>query len=112
MTARLAVLLVVFAATGARAAGTSLGIAYAMALLDVVEEHCTATIAVDPGLRARLVVEFRKYDIGGVQSAISGPLNRFYEDFLTDMNNSREGFCSSAPALAGRAGFEGLLAAR
>jgi hypothetical protein len=80
-------------------------IAMAVALLDLAEEHCGGAIAVDPKLRAQLLVDFHEYDIAGLASVISRELNAFYEDFLHEMKRDRAAFCRSSPAYARAAGY-------
>ena len=64
----------------------------AVAVLDVAEEHCGASIAVDPAMRENLFLHFHEYDIAGLASAISGPLNAFYEDFSAVTKSDRAAF--------------------
>ncbi len=98
-------------AGAAGASGTGMRIAQAVALLDVVLDHCGTLVAIDPARRAALTARFRDYDVAGVQSTLAGPLNSYYEDYAAMAGKDRRGFCRSAPDLADAAGFEGLFAA-
>lgn len=93
----------------AAASERSTNIAMAVALLDVAIEHCT--IKVDGTVKARLMRDFREYDIAGLASILSGPLNAFYEDFLHELKNGRDGFCQRAPAQAAETGYPVIAAA-
>jgi hypothetical protein len=64
----------------ATAANRSTNIAMAVALLDVAREHCAITV--DATVETKLMKDFHEYDIAGLASILSGPLNAFYEDFL------------------------------
>jgi hypothetical protein len=83
-------------------------LAMAVALQDVVADHCP-NLTVDPAEKSALMLEFRQYDLGGIYSMVSPPLNAFYEEFLGASRKSPSGFCASAPDLAGRAGFPALI---
>lgn len=97
-------------ATGALAGESrTTPVAMTVAVLDVAKSHCRGTLDVDAALEARLIEEFRQYDVGGVQSAISRPLNAFYEEFLETAEIDRKGFCREAPSIASRGGYSGLL---
>jgi hypothetical protein len=89
----------------AEAASRGTKIAMAVALLDVAEQYCKGAIAVDPDVRENLFVHFHEYDIGGLSSAISGPLNSFYEEFVAEAQSGRGAFCAEAPAQAARTGY-------
>lgn len=94
-------------------AGTSRGtlIAMAVALIDVAEEHCSE-VRLDTDLHGHLMRHFHEYDIGGLASAISGPLNAFYEDFTHEARDDARAFCSAAPDYATRTGYPVILGAR
>ena len=89
----------------AEAASRGTKIAMAVALLDVAEQYCKGAIAVDPAVRENLFLHFHEYDIGGLSSAISGPLNSFYEEFVAEAKSGRGTFCAAAPAQAARTGY-------
>ncbi|MBM3519329.1 MAG: hypothetical protein FJX63_00920 [Alphaproteobacteria bacterium] len=112
MVLRLAGAFLYVAAASAQAGDRTVETALAVALLDVVEEHCAAEVTVDDDRRAAVFTTFHDYDVQGWQSLIAGPLNRFYEDFLYDLARGREGFCRRAPAFAEASGHPGLLKLR
>jgi hypothetical protein len=89
----------------AEAASRGTKIAMAVALLDVAEQYCKGTIAVDQDVRKNLFMHFHEYDIGGLSSAISGPLNAFYEEFVAEAKTGRSAFCAEAPLQAARTGY-------
>lgn len=89
----------------AEAASRGTKIAMAVALLDVAEQYCKGAIIVDPALRKTLFIHFHEYDIGGLSSAISGPLNSFYEEFVAEARSGHGAFCAAAPAQAARTGY-------
>jgi hypothetical protein len=86
-------------------------VAMTVAVLDVAKSHCRGRLSVDTAIEAQLVKEFRDYDVGGVQSAMSGPLNAFYEEFLDIATLNLVRFCREAPSIAAKGGYPGLLAA-
>ena len=92
-------------AVPAAAASRGTLIAMAVGLLDVVEEHCQDEVVVDEQLKAHLLRHFHEYDIGGLASVISGPLNASYEDYLSRARSDRRAFCATAPAEAARTGY-------
>ena len=55
---------------------------------------------------------FHEYDIGGLASAISGPLNAFYEDFSYQAKRDATGFCRTAAAVSETTGYPVILGAR
>jgi hypothetical protein len=85
-------------------------IAMAVALLDVAEEHCIGQIAIDQTKRKELYLHFHEYDIGGLASAISLPLNSFYEEFAAEACAERDRFCKAAPAQSARTGYPVITA--
>ena len=85
-------------------------IAMAVALLDVTEEHCAGRLTVDEQVKTTLLEHFHEYDIAGLASLLSKPLNSFYEDFTYEVKQGRDAFCSKAPAEAARTGYPVLLA--
>lgn len=89
----------------AEAASRGTKIAMAVALLDVAEQYCRGAIAIDQDVRKNLFLHFHEYDIGGLSSAISGPLNSFYEEFVAEAKSGRGAFCAEAPAQAARTGY-------
>jgi hypothetical protein len=99
----LAVLCLTCPAAGA--ANRSTLIAMAVALLDVAEEHCEGRITIDGAVKARLMVDFREYDISGIGSVISGPLNSFYEEFLLEARKDLRQFCARTSVHAAATGY-------
>ena len=79
-------------------------IAMAVALLDVTEEHCAGRLTVDEQVKATLLEHFHEYDIAGLASLLSKPLNSFYEDFTYEVKQGRDAFCRKAPAEAASTG--------
>lgn len=106
--AALALLPLLASEAAAESRGTR--IAMAVALLDVAQEHCQASLTVDPQVKARLLEHFHEYDIAGLASLLSRPLNSFYEDFSYEVRQGRDAFCRQAPAEAARTGYPVLLA--
>lgn len=104
--------LVLFAALASPALAESRGtrIAMAVALLDVTAEHCAGKLDVDPQARATLLTHFHEYDIAGLASLLSKPLNSFYEDFSYQARQGRDAFCREAPEQAARTGYPVLQA--
>lgn len=104
--------LAVFAllATPATAASRGTRIAMAVALLDVAEEKCEGRLTVDSKVMTELFKHFHEYDIAGLASLLSKPLNSFYEDFSYQAKQGRDAFCRKAPAEAARTGYPVLLA--
>ncbi len=100
-----AALLCLLMVAPAEAASRGTKIAMAVALLDVADQYCQGMIAVDQDVRKNLFLHFHEYDIGGLSSAISGPLNAFYEEFVTEAKSGRGAFCAEAPAQAARTGY-------
>ena len=112
MMRRAASLLLFIAALACPAAAQSrgLGIAMAVALLDVTRDYCGGTYTVDEAEKARLLAQFHEYDIAGLASVLSGPLNAFYEDFAHQAKQGRDAFCRSAPEKSARTGYPVILA--
>ncbi len=102
------VLLLLASPAHAQSRGTR--IAMAVALLDVTQEHCAGKLKVDEAVRKQLFEHFHEYDIAGLASLLSKPLNSFYEDFSYEATQGRDAFCSKAPAQAARTGYPVLLA--
>lgn len=94
------------------AADRASNIAMAVALLEVAEENCAGGIAVDQELKTHLMRHFHEYDIGGLASAISGPLNIFYEDFSSQAKSDRLEFCRRAPDTIAGTGYPALTRSR
>ena len=105
--------LLVLAALATPAAAESRGtrIAMAVALLDVTAEHCAGKLKVDEQVKTRLFENFHEYDIAGLASLLSRPLNSFYEDFTYQAKQDRAAFCRGAPKQAARTGYPVLRAA-
>ena len=103
--------LLVLAALATPAAAESRGtrIAMAVALLDVTAEHCAGRLTVDEKVKTRLFENFHEYDIAGLASLLSRPLNSFYEDFTYQAKQDRSAFCRGAPQQAARTGYPVLL---
>jgi hypothetical protein len=85
-------------------------IAMAVALLDVVQDHCQGRFRVDEDVRKTLFMHFREYDIAGLASLLSRPLNAFYEDFSYEVKQGRDAFCRNAPEEAAGTGYPVILA--
>lgn len=85
-------------------------IAMAVALLDVAEDHCAGTLRIDPGVKERLMAHFHEFDIGGLASLLSQPLNAFYEDFAYEAKREGEAFCRRAPEEAAATGYPVIVA--
>ncbi|WP_373503280.1 hypothetical protein [Aestuariivirga sp.] len=84
-------------------------IAMAVALLDVTEDYCEGRFRVDAGVKETLLLHFHEYDIAGLASMLSRPLNAFYEDFLHEVKQGRDAFCEKAPKEAARTGYPVIL---
>ena len=80
-------------------------IAMAVALLDVAEEHCEGRYRVDEQVKTTLLEHFHEYDIAGLASLLSRPLNSFYEDFTYQVKQGRDAFCRKAPEVAASTGY-------
>ena len=50
----------------------------------------------DEQVKATLLEHFHEYDIAGLASLLSKPLNSFYEDFTFQVKQGREAFCRKA----------------
>ncbi|MFM8747563.1 MAG: hypothetical protein ACKOED_13015 [Aestuariivirga sp.] len=85
-------------------------IAMAVALLDVAADHCAGTLRVDAGVKKKLMAHFHEYDIAGLASLLSQPLNAFYEDFAYEAKREREAFCRRAPSEAAATGYPVIVA--
>ena len=48
-------------------------------------------------VKATLLEHFHEYDIAGLASLLSKPLNSFYEDFTYEVKQGRDAFCRKAP---------------
>jgi len=96
--------------TPAQAESRGTRIAMAVALLDVVKEHCTGKFAVDAAVQKKLLEHFHEYDIAGLASLLSSPLNSFYEDFTYEVKQGRDAFCRNAPTEAARTGYPVIVA--
>ena len=105
-----ALLVAAVLATPAAAESRGTRIAMAVALLDVTDEYCSGSITVDEKVRATLFTHFHEYDIAGLASLLSRPLNSFYEDFTYQAKQGRDAFCRKAPQEAARTGYPVLLA--
>ena len=107
----LAALLVLAAlATPAAAEGRGTRIAMAVALLDVTEEHCEGRFRIDAHVKTVLFDNFHEYDIAGLASLLSRPLNSFYEDFTYQVKQGRDAFCRKAPEVAASTGYPVIVA--
>lgn len=85
-------------------------IAMAVALLDVVEQHCAGRYHVDEHVKKVLFEHFHEYDVAGLASLLSQPLNSFYEDFSYEARKGRDEFCRKAPEEAEGAGYPVVIA--
>jgi hypothetical protein len=109
---RIALLLLAFAllAPPAEASNRGTRIAMAVALLDVVEDHCQGRFRIDEVVKKTLLEHFHEYDIAGLASILSRPLNAFYEDFAYEAKRGRDAFCRKAPAEAASTGYPVIIA--
>jgi hypothetical protein len=109
---RLGAALLAFAVLCAPALAQDRGtrIAMAVALLDVAEEHCAGQFRVDASIKKKLMAHFHEYDIAGLASLLSQPLNAFYEDFAYEAKREPEAFCRRAPGEAATTGYPVILA--
>ena len=108
---RLAALLVLAAlATPAAAESRGTRIAMAVALLDVVQDQCEGRYKLDEQVKAALFRNFHEYDIAGLASILSKPLNSFYEDFAYQAKQGRDAFCRKAPEVAASTGYPVIVA--
>ena len=64
----------------------------------------------DEQVKTTLLEHFHEYDIAGLASLLSKPLNSFYEDFTYEVKQGRDAFCRKAPAEAASTGYPVLLA--
>ena len=85
-------------------------IAMAVALLDVAGDQCEGLLQVDQAVKKTLYEHFHEYDIAGLASILSRPLNAFYEDFTYEAKQGRQAFCRSAPDQAASTGYAVLIA--
>jgi hypothetical protein len=104
----LALLLMASAAHAADARGTRN--AQAVALLDVTQDVCQGRFAIDPEMKDVLFDHFHEYDIAGLASILSGPLNAFYEDYMAEAKEGRDAFCRKAPAESASTGYPVIIA--
>ena len=105
-----ALLTVCLLAAPAHAESRGTRIAMAVALLDVVEDHCAGRFRLDASVKKTLFDQFHEYDISGLASLLSQPLNAFYEDFTYQAKQGRDAFCRIAPQQAARTGYAVILA--
>ena len=103
------IVLVALATPTAAAENRGTRIAMAVALLDVTEEHYAGRYKLDEHVKATLFTHFHEYDIAGLASLLSRPLNSFYEDFTYQVKQGRDAFCRSAPEVAARTGYPVIL---
>lgn len=104
----LALVLLSTAAHAADRRGTR--IAQAVALLDVAQDVCQGRFAVDHEMKDVLFDHFHEYDIAGLASILSGPLNAFYEDYMAEAKQGRDAFCRNAPAESASTGYPVIIA--
>jgi hypothetical protein len=104
--------LLMLAALASPAAAENRGtrIAMAVALLDVTQEHCNGRFTIDPQVKTQLFANFHEYDIAGLASLLSKPLNSFYEDFTYQVKQGRDAFCRKAPEVAASTGYPVIVA--
>jgi hypothetical protein len=112
MVLRAAAALLVLMAVPAGAESRGTRIAMAVALLDVAADHCAGRYSVDEEQKSRLFRHFHEYDIAGLASLLSGPLNSFYEDFAHQAEQGRDAFCARAPQTAAGTGYPVILGGR
>jgi hypothetical protein len=94
----------------AEASNRGTRIAMAVALLDVVEDNCQGRFRVDEDVKKTLFEHFHEYDIAGLASILSRPLNAFYEDFAYEAKQGRDAFCRKAPEEAASTGYPVIIA--
>lgn len=94
----------------AEASNRGTRIAMAVALLDVAEDHCAGRFEVNAHVKKVLFEHFHEYDIAGLASLLSQPLNSFYEDFAFEAKKDRKAFCSKAPDEAEATGYPVITA--
>ncbi len=75
MVLRLATIVLALSTLPAEATSRGTKIAMAVALLDVAEEYCAGRMSVDAAEKTRLMEHFHEYDIAGLASILSQPLN-------------------------------------
>jgi hypothetical protein len=109
MVLRALILLLAFSAP-ALAENRGTRIAMAVALLGVVEDHCHGRYRLDHAVKNTLFVDFHEYDIAGLASLLSRPLNAFYEDYSFEAKKGRDAFCRMAPEEARLTGYPVILA--
>ena len=109
MVLRALILLLAFTLP-AKANNRGTRIAMAVALLDVVQDHCQGRYRVDEEVKKTLFLHFHEYDIAGLASLLSRPLNAFYEDFSFEAKQGRDAFCRKAPEEAASTGYPVILA--
>ena len=85
-------------------------IAQAVALLGVAEDVCRGRFTVDAGMKDVLFGRFHEYDIAGLASTLSRPLNIFYEDYMAEAKQGRDAFCRKAPEEAASTGYPVIIA--
>lgn len=85
-------------------------IAMAVALLDVAQDHCGEQLRVDATVKKKLMAHFHEYDIAGLASLLSQPLNAFYEDFAYEARREPKAFCHRAPREAAATGYPVIIA--
>jgi hypothetical protein len=110
MVLRAALILALLATPAMAVSARGTKIAMAVALLDVAQDHCGARVDVDEKEKERLMLHFHEYDIAGLASVLSRPLNAFYEDFSSQAKKNRDAFCRNAPAEAAGTGYPVLRA--
>jgi ABC-type taurine transport system ATPase subunit len=110
MRALLPLLALLLLASPAEATNRGTRIAMAVALLDVVQDHCAGRFRVDEEVKKTLFLHFHEYDIAGLASILSRPLNAFYEDFSYEAKRGRDAFCRKAPEEAASTGYPVILA--
>lgn len=110
MRTLLAASLLLLMAAPALAENRGTRIAMAVALLDVTQEHCAGRFRVNEAVKKVLFEHFHEYDIAGLASLLSRPLNSFYEDFSYEAKKGRDDFCRKAPKEAASTGYPVIFA--
>jgi hypothetical protein len=100
-----ALMMPLVAAPAAAVSERGIRIAQAVALLDVSETYCKDRITTDDTVKATLMTHFHEYDIAGLASVLSRPLNAFYEDYSLEAQRDSAAFCRAAPAEAAATGY-------
>ena len=75
-----------------------------------MQDHCEGRYKLDEHVKTVLFRNFHEYDIAGLASILSKPLNSFYEDFAYQAQQGRDAFCRTAPEVAASTGYPVIVA--